>query len=117
MSRFPAVFRGFSPFGASAREGDWTTVSRSKERDEMSPMTIAGDGQPDAVEGPASGCDERAALGHQLEGFRAYLLTVAGREMNPALRAKCGASDLVQQTLFEAVRDREACRGLTPQQV
>src|SRR5258708_4517383 len=45
------------------------------------------------------------ALGQALEACRDYLLLVAGRELDPALRAKGGASDLVQETFLEAHRD------------
>lgn len=44
------------------------------------------------------------ALGQALEACRAYLLLVAERELDPVLRAKGGASDIVQETLFEAHR-------------
>jgi RNA polymerase sigma-70 factor (ECF subfamily) len=40
-----------------------------------------------------------------LETFRGYLLLVAGRELDPELLAKGGASDLVQETFLEAHRD------------
>lgn len=81
-------------------------------------MTTPGDDPPGgeairALDDP----EASEALGQRFQGFRAYLLKVAGREMNPELRAKCGASDLVQQAFCEAVRDREALRGRTPQQV
>ncbi|WP_168221502.1 sigma-70 family RNA polymerase sigma factor [Aquisphaera giovannonii] len=45
------------------------------------------------------------------EGFRAYLLAVAGRRLGPELTAKVGASDLVQETLLAAGRDARAFRG------
>ena len=45
------------------------------------------------------------ALGRVLESYRAYLLLVAARELDPKLRAKGGASDLVQETFLEAQRD------------
>jgi RNA polymerase sigma-70 factor (ECF subfamily) len=45
------------------------------------------------------------ALGTALEACRAYLLIVAERELRPDMRAKGGASDLVQQTFLEAHRD------------
>lgn len=45
------------------------------------------------------------ALGELLEACRNYLLTIAGDELDPALRAKGSASDLVQQTFLEAYRD------------
>jgi RNA polymerase sigma-70 factor (ECF subfamily) len=45
------------------------------------------------------------ALGRLLEHYRPYLLLVAERELDPGLRAKGGASDLVQETFLEAHRD------------
>jgi RNA polymerase sigma-70 factor (ECF subfamily) len=42
------------------------------------------------------------ALGHAFEACRNYLLLVAEKEMAPSLKAKGGASDLVQQTFLEA---------------
>ena len=45
---------------------------------------------------------EPDALGRAFETCRAYLLLVAEKEMAPGLRAKGGASDLVQQTFLEA---------------
>jgi RNA polymerase sigma-70 factor (ECF subfamily) len=45
------------------------------------------------------------ALGQVLETFRGYLLLVADRELDADLRAKGGASDLVQETFLEAQRD------------
>ena len=51
------------------------------------------------------------ALGQVLETFRGYLLLVAGRELDPELRAKGGASDLVQDTFLEAQRDFGQFRG------
>jgi RNA polymerase sigma-70 factor (ECF subfamily) len=47
----------------------------------------------------------REALGKVLETFRAYLLLIADRQMDPDLRTKGGASDLVQETFLEAQRD------------
>jgi RNA polymerase sigma-70 factor, ECF subfamily len=47
----------------------------------------------------------REALGAALEACRPYLLTIAGQEIDPLLRAKGGASDIVQQTFLEAQRD------------
>jgi RNA polymerase sigma-70 factor (ECF subfamily) len=53
------------------------------------------------------------ALGDALEACRGYLLTVAQRELDPSLRAKGGASDLVQQTFLEAQRDFAGFHGKT----
>jgi RNA polymerase sigma-70 factor (ECF subfamily) len=50
-----------------------------------------------------SGCLD--ALGPALEAYRHYLLGIAERELDSALRAKGGASDLVQETFLEAQRD------------
>jgi RNA polymerase sigma-70 factor (ECF subfamily) len=51
------------------------------------------------------------ALGRALEACRAYLTLVAERELDPALRAKGGASDLVQQTFLEAQQDFDRFAG------
>ena len=53
------------------------------------------------------------ALGAALEACRTYLLLIANRELDPQLRAKGGASDLVQETFLEAQRDFTAFRGKT----
>ena len=55
----------------------------------------------------------REAVGEVLEACRAYLLMVASREVDPELRAKGGASDLVQETFLEAQRDFGRFRGTT----
>ncbi len=51
------------------------------------------------------------ALGQALEACRRYLLLVADKELDPDLRAKGGASDLVQETFLEAQRDFAQFRG------
>jgi RNA polymerase sigma-70 factor (ECF subfamily) len=53
------------------------------------------------------------ALGRALDEFRNYLLAIATRDLDPALRAKGGASDLVQETLLGACRDFAQFRGST----
>ena len=54
---------------------------------------------------PAARAGSKEALGQMLEACRDYLLFIAAHELDPHLRAKGGASDLVQQTLLEAYRD------------
>jgi RNA polymerase sigma-70 factor (ECF subfamily) len=51
------------------------------------------------------------ALGQALDAYRAYLLAIAERELDPQLNAKGGASDLVQGTLLEAVGGFKQFRG------
>jgi RNA polymerase sigma-70 factor (ECF subfamily) len=46
----------------------------------------------------------REALGQVLQLFRGYLLQIAERELDCQLRAKGGASDLVQEAFLEANR-------------
>jgi RNA polymerase sigma-70 factor (ECF subfamily) len=53
----------------------------------------------------------REALGQALEACRLYLLAVAQQELNADLRAKGGASDLVQETFLEAQRDFTQFQG------
>jgi RNA polymerase sigma-70 factor (ECF subfamily) len=54
---------------------------------------------------------QAAALGEALEACRAYLLHVAEHELDRGLRAKGGASDLVQQTFLEAQKDFDGFAG------
>jgi RNA polymerase sigma-70 factor (ECF subfamily) len=58
------------------------------------------------------GCHD--ALGQALEACRAYLLLIAEEELDPELRRKGGASDLVQETFLEAQRDFLRFRGASP---
>jgi RNA polymerase sigma-70 factor (ECF subfamily) len=53
----------------------------------------------------------RDALGSAFEACRLYLLSVARHELNEALRAKGGASDLVQETFLEAQRAFDRFQG------
>jgi RNA polymerase sigma-70 factor (ECF subfamily) len=48
-----------------------------------------------------------------LERFRSYLLLLARVRLDPMVRAKVGASDIVQQTLLAAHRDLDQFRGRT----
>src|SRR5262249_31315037 len=54
--------------------------------------------------------------GHELavERFRSYLLLLARLQLQGRYRGKLDASDVVQQTLFDAHRQRAAFRGRTP---
>jgi RNA polymerase sigma-70 factor (ECF subfamily) len=55
----------------------------------------------------------KAALERMLADCQGYLLAIARRELDPQLQAKGGASDLLQETLFEAYRDFERFQGTT----
>src|SRR5262245_21162782 len=61
----------------------------------------------------AARAGSREALGEALALCRQYLLAVANRQVNPALRAKAGPSDIVQQTFLEAQRDFDRFHGST----
>jgi RNA polymerase sigma-70 factor (ECF subfamily) len=54
---------------------------------------------------------DREALGRALLSFRDYLLLVANEAIHPALGAKVGASDIVQDTFFRAHRGFAEFRG------
>jgi RNA polymerase sigma-70 factor, ECF subfamily len=56
----------------------------------------------------------REALGLALEDCRRYLLAIAERQLEPELRSKGGASDLVQETFLEAQRDFAQFHGSSP---
>jgi RNA polymerase sigma-70 factor, ECF subfamily len=53
------------------------------------------------------------ALGQALDACRGYLLLIAQQELDPDLRAKGGASDLVQATFLKAQRRFDAFHGDT----
>jgi RNA polymerase sigma-70 factor, ECF subfamily len=61
----------------------------------------------------AARAGSKEAIGSALEGCRGYLLGIAERELDADLRAKGGASDLVQETFLEAQRDFAGFRGET----
>lgn len=60
---------------------------------------------------PAARAGSPEALGKLLDACRGYLLVIAERELGGDLRAKGGASDVVQDTLLDAVRAFEQFRG------
>jgi len=60
---------------------------------------------------PAAQAGSPEALGQVLEACRAYLLLIARQELDPALQARGGASDLVQQTFLDAQRDFRRFQG------
>ncbi len=64
---------------------------------------------------PAAQAGSSEALGQVLEACRSYLLLIAQQELEPALQAKGGASDLVQQTFLEAQRDLPRFEGSSPE--
>ena len=57
-----------------------------------------------------------ARLPPDWERDRAYLLLLGNAQLDPRLRAKLGASDVVQETLLEAHRDAATFRGTTAAQ-
>jgi RNA polymerase sigma-70 factor, ECF subfamily len=72
------------------------------------------DAWPDAAQWlPEARAGSSEALGHVLEACRCYLLLIAQQELDTALQAKGGASDLVQQTFLEAQRDFAGFQGTT----
>jgi RNA polymerase sigma-70 factor, ECF subfamily len=66
---------------------------------------------------PAARAGSREALGQALEICRGYLLRVANQGLDQDLRAKGGASDLVQETFLEAQRDFGRFEGSSEQEL
>jgi RNA polymerase sigma-70 factor, ECF subfamily len=69
--------------------------------------------EPVVLVAPAAAivADERDDLAGMLDGCRQYLLMIANEVIGPELRAKLGASDLVQDTFLEAQRHLAIYRG------
>jgi RNA polymerase sigma-70 factor (ECF subfamily) len=65
----------------------------------------------------AAQAGSREALGQALDRCRLYLLDVARHSLGPALRAKGGASDLVQETYLEAQRQFPNFEGVSEAQL
>jgi RNA polymerase sigma-70 factor (ECF subfamily) len=61
----------------------------------------------------AARAGSREALGEALQAYRAYLLLIAQQELDSDLRAKGGASDLVQETFVDAQRLLGTFKGTT----
>jgi len=73
----------------------------------------AADDNPANPRMPDAGDRSRDALGELLEGCRQYLLLVANQELDAEVKAKIGASDLVQETFLEAQQDFHRFDGST----
>ena len=54
---------------------------------------------------------DQEALGLLLEEYRSYLLIVSRRQINPKVAVRCGPSDIVQETLAEALAGFKEFRG------
>jgi RNA polymerase sigma-70 factor (ECF subfamily) len=78
-------------------------------------MPDSAGGAADLLAAARAGSAE--AIGHVLESCRHYLLLVAERHLDPKLRVKGGASDLVQETFLEAQRDFGGFRGDSEQEL
>jgi RNA polymerase sigma-70 factor (ECF subfamily) len=59
---------------------------------------------------------EPASPGADLDRFRSYLLLLAQARLDPRLKGKLDASDVVQQTLLEAHQGLGQFRGRTAEQ-
>jgi RNA polymerase sigma-70 factor (ECF subfamily) len=61
----------------------------------------------------AARAGSRDSLGMVLDACRGYLLKIAEQELDADLRGKLGASDVVQQTMMNAVRGFDGFHGVT----
>jgi RNA polymerase sigma-70 factor (ECF subfamily) len=57
------------------------------------------------------------AVGELIDGYRAYLLLIANQELDPAIRGKLGASDVVQETMLTAQYAIGDFRGSTHEEL
>lgn len=56
--------------------------------------------------------DEAPSVGTTLARYSAYLEALAAVQVSPRLRAKFGASDVIQETLMEALRDHDRLKAM-----
>jgi RNA polymerase sigma-70 factor (ECF subfamily) len=89
----------------------WSERSMAMSEDPSVPTLSLGS----SLSGPRNGSAE--ALGQLLESCRAYLLRIANSELDTDLRAKGGASDLVQQTFLEAQNHFNRFEGTTQREL
>jgi RNA polymerase sigma-70 factor, ECF subfamily len=84
----------------------------------MKPVVVNGLAAPCSIADLIQQAQQGSAtsLGELLERCRKYLLLVAHRELDPLLRPKAGASDLVQETFYNAQRGFNNFRGTTQQE-
>ncbi len=61
--------------------------------------------------------DDRAAQGELLALYRNYLRILARTQLDKFLRVRCDASDVVQETLLEALRDFPRFAGSTEREL
>jgi RNA polymerase sigma-70 factor, ECF subfamily len=75
--------------------------------------------QPEVVQQwiGAARAGSREALGRLLEYCRPYLLLIANAELNEDMRAKIGASDLVQETFLRVNGNFEGFQGETEEEL
>jgi RNA polymerase sigma-70 factor (ECF subfamily) len=75
--------------------------------------------QPDAIHQliAAARGGSREALGQALENCRQYLLLIANAELGHDMRAKIGASDLVQETFLKAHGNFDGFHGETEREL
>ncbi len=65
----------------------------------------------------AARAGSREAMGKVLQACRGYLMAIAAELIDPELRVKGGASDIVQETYMEAQRDFAQFRGSTEKEL
>jgi len=82
---------------------------------DSNPVESSNRGEP-VLSGSRQREDSREPQGRDLDRFRSYLLLLAQVRLDPPLRRKLDASDVVQQTLLEAHQGRAQFRGHTPEQ-
>jgi RNA polymerase sigma-70 factor (ECF subfamily) len=87
-----------------------SAMNQSSDSSHSEPATGPCSAQLDAALTDAKlGCEN--ALGKLLVDSQRYLLAIANQSLSPELRVKISPSDLVQDTLLEALRDFKGFQG------
>ena len=79
--------------------------------DEASSLNLSN--SYELIDRARNGCDD--ALAELITSLQGYLLVIANRQLQPEMRAKVGASDLVQSVLWRAKQNLTEFRGASRQ--
>jgi RNA polymerase sigma-70 factor (subfamily 1) len=105
---------GYPQYLSNLSAFDRNNAFRDREPVNASPAPSDRDPFVEHLQDARDGSD--TALGWLLDAYRQYLLAIAHQQLDPELRAKVAISDVVQQTVMEALAHFGRFEGQTPEQ-